>query len=126
MNTCRKISAAAKVNMMDYRPIYTSKINETEDERHVYFYLEHTHTIEISKEDVPQFDWYIETQSAETVMAMPTKHNIGLILPYKQIGETPESLIFDSYIIDPLNNVEMFRQGLVDDGYQGDDDEINI
>ena len=108
----RHISKNAKIDLLDYKPDLKTRVVDTEEGKQVLLLLENPTPVVISKEFSPEFDWYMEEVDMPTFFSMPLVHNIGLILPFEKINETSEEMTFQSYIVDPINDANMFRMGL--------------
>lgn len=108
----RNLSQNAKIDLLSYKPSRKARVVDTEEGRQVLLMLENPTPVVITKEACPQFEWYMEEVDTATFFSIPLVHNIGLILPFEQIDETKESMTFQSYIIDPINDTEMFRSSL--------------
>lgn len=108
----RHITKNVKVDLLSYEPTLTSRVVDTEEGRQVLLMLENPTPVVISKEFSPEFEWYTEELDASQFFSIPLVHNLGLILPFEKINETNEDMTFQSYIVDPINDVMMFRSSL--------------
>lgn len=108
----RHITKNVKVDLLNYEPTLTSRVVDTEEGRQVLLMLENPTPVVISKEPSPEFEWYMEELNAAEFFSIPLVHNLGLILPFEKINETNEDMTFQSYIVDPINDIMMFRSSL--------------
>lgn len=98
--------------MSQHLPNVRTKMIDTEQGKQVFLYFEDPIPITLSKEESPQFDWLIEQTSGEHFISFPIVNRLGLIMPFDLIGEDKEKLVFKSYVIDPMEDVHIFRRGL--------------
>lgn len=108
----RNLSKNAKVDLLKYKPTSKTRVVDTEEGRQVLLMLENPTPVVITKEACPSFEWYMEELDMASFFSLPLVHNIGLIIPYEKIDETHETMTFQSYIVDPINDLQMFRSSL--------------
>jgi hypothetical protein len=61
---------------------------------------------------LPQPMCNVIERSMVDVVLYPLVKNIGLIIPYEIIEDTPDEMILDSRLIEPAGHMDLFRQDL--------------
>lgn len=107
----RHMTEESKVVVKHYHPTMTKIVN-TEEGKMVMVYFEEPSIIRLEKKPSPQFDFTVESVHSESLLTLPIKNNIGIFITYKQTHETTEFIEYESFIIDPIVNLDMFRLGL--------------
>lgn len=110
--TTRHITKNVQIDMSQHIPNVRTKMIDTEEGKQVFLYFEDPIPIYISKEESPQFDWMIEQTSGEHFISLPIVNRLGLIMPFDLIEEDKDKLVYKSYVIDPMEDVQIFRRGL--------------
>jgi len=109
--TSRHITKNAVITIADHTSTSVKQI-DTDRGEVMLVYCDKPTIVHITKEYSPSFDFIIDSWYTDKLFNMPVGKNIGLILCYKLHSETPESLAYESYIIDPIYNVSSFRRNL--------------
>lgn len=110
--TSRRITKNVRIDMSHHIPNVRTKMIDTENGKQVFLYFEDPVPISISKEDSPQFDWIIEQAPGDQFISYPIINHLGLIMPFDLMDENQDHLVYKSYVIDPMQDMQLFRQGL--------------
>lgn len=108
--TARKIGATCKVDMGQYKPVRTV-VTEHMNKGVVEMSFDDSYPVKIQKEITPNWEWIIETCDTMELLRLPIS-NTGVIIANKLSNETEKHLVFQGYIVDPLNDPNLFRVGL--------------
>ena len=70
--------------------------------------IDYNATLSISKckgtiwEPMNDIGYHLEEHERDAFLSFPIKKQLGIIMPYELIEETPEKFMFKSYVIDPI------------------------
>lgn len=107
----RNITSNVNVSLGKYRPnMKSNHIKHKENE--IVITMNHPVMVTVTKEYSPQFEWIIHDVPVQQFMNIPIMYNVGLIIPFEKLNETPETITYSSYVVDPVKDVNMFRFGL--------------
>ena len=114
MHVCKNTTKESKILFRNYKPsTYTIDSTESPDKARVEIVLGDMVDVEISKDFQPNWDWFVETVDRDLAFTLPLNHNIGLVIPYKTKEETDKYVVYESFIVDPLQDTRLFRTGLL-------------
>lgn len=68
--------------------------------------------LRLSKEYAVTFDWMIDSVGTDYFFQYPIHKGVGIVMPMEKKIETDNELIYTCQVIEPLNDVDLFRQNL--------------
>ena len=113
MHVCRNTTKQSKILFRNYNPSSHTIENIESEKARVEIVLGDMVDVEITKEFQPNWDWFVETVDRDLAFMLPLNHNIGLVIPYKTKEETDTHIIYESFVVDPLQDIRLFRTGLL-------------
>lgn len=112
MYVARNISKDTKVKLEGYMPSATKIAAGDKRRQEIEIIMDGGVKIHIDKIITRDWEWIIETEPTQKLFALPLAYNIGLIVPYKKLNETDDTISYEGYVVDPIYNTDFFRQGI--------------
>ena len=106
LDTARKIGKTCKVYIQEYNPV-----EAIITDGYVELSFETPCMFTVNKDITPQWEWMIETIEIEQLLQLPIT-NTGVIVTNKKVTEDIDSLTFECYVIEPIQDLHFFRMSL--------------